>query len=216
MLEKKRERPVGILHLPEEVASRGLQRFLPSEDLADFVEHYWAVEWETTEPVVRETIPHPSVHMVIEPQRTMVHGVHTQRFKRVLEGKGRALGTKFSPGGFRPFFCKSVSDLSERVLALDSIFGQTAQQLEIQATACTHAMDAFDLVESFLREFLPQSSDELTLSKTACTKIANDRSITRVEQLVEPLGGQHPQAATSFSRICGCQSQVGNSPLPTP
>jgi hypothetical protein len=55
----------------------------------------------TQPPVTRETLPHPSIHFVIEAGRSGLAGVSSGRFTRVLEGRGRVFGIKFRPGCFQ-------------------------------------------------------------------------------------------------------------------
>jgi AraC-like DNA-binding protein len=83
-----------------------LTRQLPAEALRGLVEHYWIVRWDLRgeAPHTQETLPHPSVHWVTGEGRSYVIGVVTGRFARVLEGRGRAVGVKFKPGGFYPFW----------------------------------------------------------------------------------------------------------------
>src|SRR4051794_4132415 len=96
MLRPKLGRPRGVLHVTPERPATGLSRFLPSDDLAPFVEHYWSVEWDVPAPTVVETLPHPSVHLSIEPEgRSRVGGVATRRFTRTLEGRSRVVAVKF-------------------------------------------------------------------------------------------------------------------------
>ena len=63
MVRVKHEKPRGILS-PR--PGEGLARYWPSDDLAPFVEHFWIVRWNVPEPQIAETLPHPSVHMVLE------------------------------------------------------------------------------------------------------------------------------------------------------
>ena len=58
-----------------------LSRHIPSDDLAFFIEHYWIVRCDLRgeEPYAAETLPFPSVHMVIETDRADVWGVVTGR-----------------------------------------------------------------------------------------------------------------------------------------
>ena len=123
----KHDPPRGILNRRAEQARDGLARFWPSSDLAPFVEHYWVVRWDLAEPLVAETVPHPSVHMVLESGgRAELVGVMRTKFSRVLEGRGRVLGTKFRPGGFRPFVLAPVSTFTDRRLPLGEVFGPGA------------------------------------------------------------------------------------------
>src|SRR6266566_9547559 len=95
-------KPRGILNLKAGETKFQLSRYLPAQDLSFFVEHYWIVSWDLTgqEPYVQETLPYPSVHLVIEKDQSKVYGVVTRKFARLLENKSRAFGIKFKPGAF--------------------------------------------------------------------------------------------------------------------
>jgi hypothetical protein len=106
----KQDKPRGILNVRAADAAYCLSRYWPSADLAPFVEHYWIVRWDLTEPRTAETVPHPSIHIVLEwPGRSEIVGVMRTRSSRVLEGRGRVVGTKFRPGGFRPFVRERIA-----------------------------------------------------------------------------------------------------------
>src|SRR5689334_2150178 len=106
MVRVKHDKARGILNAR---AAEGLARYWPSEDLAPFVEHYWIVRWSFAEPPTAETLPHPSVHMVLEQEKSELVGVMRGRFSRKLEGTGRVIGTKFRPGAFRAFVDRQVA-----------------------------------------------------------------------------------------------------------
>src|SRR5258708_7524859 len=133
MLRPKLVKPRGILHHGVEPGVPGYGRYWPADDLAPFVEHFWTVAWDVAEPEVHEVLPHPSVHLVLAQGNSSVAGVPTGKFTRVLEGTGRVLGTKFLPGGFRPFFGRAVSGLTDRTVPLAEVFGPAGGELETRA-----------------------------------------------------------------------------------
>jgi len=161
----------------------GYRRFRPDGELASFVEHFWTVEWDIDEPVVREVLPHPSVHLVLERSRSRLVGVQTGRFTRRLEGRGRVLGVKFRPGGFRPFAGHAVSRLSDRTLPLAEALGRDAGALEELALARADPAAAFDLVQAFLHRRRPVRDETAELVGRIVGRAASDCEITRVEQL---------------------------------
>jgi AraC-like DNA-binding protein len=185
MLKRKLDPPRGVLHLRTSEPHSQVQLFLPGSRLAVFVEHFWAVAWDEQPPVTRETVPHPSVHLTLEPGRSEVHGVYPRRFSRVIEGSGRVLGTKFRPGGFRAFMNTSVARLTGKVVASSTIFGPAIHELEAEAVACADAGAAFELVESFLVQRDPISTVEFAKITEIVRSIVEDRSITRVEMLAD-------------------------------
>ncbi len=184
MLRPKLVKPRGILHGGVEPSMPGYGRYWPAEDLAPFVEHFWTVAWDVREPEVREVLPHPSVHLVLEAGNSRVAGVPTGRFTRRLEGKGRVLGTKFRPGGFHPFFGRAVSGLTNRVMPLADVFGPGAETLEARALACADPLAAFEIVQDFLRGRGPVSDATVDLVSRIAERAATDRDITRVDHLL--------------------------------
>ena len=189
MLKRKSDPPRGVLHLgrADEPDPR-LERFEAGEKLRPFVEHYWAVTWERQPRLTRETVPHPSVHLVLETGRSELHGVYPRRFSRIIEGSGRVLGTKFRPGGFRAFVNQSVAQFTAKVVPPSTIFGPSIHQLEAETALRAQAAAAFELVDAFLTQFNPQETAELARITEIVQCIACDRSITRVEMLADRFG----------------------------
>ncbi|HVS14300.1 MAG TPA: helix-turn-helix domain-containing protein [Thermoanaerobaculia bacterium] len=187
MVRPQRVEPRGILHLREPAAMPGYRRFRPDGDLARFVEHYWTVEWDLDEPVVREVLPHPSVHLALDDTGPRLVGVQKGRFTRRLEGKGRVLGVKFRPGGFRPFLGAAVSNLTDRTWPAGRVFGSPVEALAERALSAD-AAEAFDLVQSFLLDRLPAPDARGELAARITDRAASDRAILRVEPLAGAFG----------------------------
>lgn len=185
MLRPKLVDPRGVLHVRMTATSPGYGRFWPDEDLAPFVEHLWTVAWDLATPTVSEVLAHPSVQLVVEAGHSAVAGVFTGRFVRRLEGRGRVLGVKFLPGGFRPFAGRAVSTLAGRRLPLAQIFGDSAAGLEERALAAAGLDQAFAEIQEFLRARRPARSDAAELAGRIVARAASDRGITRVDQLGE-------------------------------
>ena len=183
----KPDPPRGILNVRPAAAGDGLALYSPSSDLDPFVEHYWIVRWDLTAPRVAETVPHPSVHMVLEAGRSEIVGVLRRKFSRVLAGRGWVVGTKFRPGGLRPFLAQSVSALTDRRVRVQEVFGSRALRLERDVFRCRDDMDALSAVESFLLSRRPVPDEAMDLVGSATARVANDRGITRVDQLASEL-----------------------------
>ena len=106
-------------------------RTRPGPALAELVEHFWTVSWDLRgrDPHTQHTLPHPSVHLVAERDRSGVMGVLTGRFTRRLEGEGRAFGIRFRPAGFHPFLGAPVATLTDRRVAVAEVFGPAGDRL---------------------------------------------------------------------------------------
>jgi AraC-like DNA-binding protein len=159
----------GILR-PEAVGRQfELQRLPPPADLEPMIEHHWLVSWNLPGryEYSSEVLPHPSVHLVFEPTGAAVYGVSRSRYVRRLSGNGWALGTKFHPGGFRPFVAGPLSALTDRVLELGELFGTDGTRLEQRCLARPRPADALGHVHGFLRARLPApAADDPNLALT--------------------------------------------------
>jgi AraC-like DNA-binding protein len=150
-----------------------LDRHAPSADLAPIVDRYWIVRWDLrgAPPFVQETLPHPCVNLVVGTHQPGVWGVGTQRFAANLEGVGWALGVKFRPGGFHPFFAppdgREIAELTGRSLAIADVFGAAGAALErdLHAADPDAAADTarIAIIEAFLRAREPAPDDNIPL-----------------------------------------------------
>lgn len=200
MLRLKHDKARGILDTASE---QRVTRFWPSDDLAPFVEHYWIVRWDVAEPQTAETLPHPSVHMVLEEGHSAVVGVMRGKFSRVLEGRGRVVATKFRPGGFRAFVDRPVAAFSDRRWPVPGVFGPRGAGFDTEVLSHDDDMEAVRVVESFLRSFGPAASDTSALAGTITTRIAEDRTITRVDQLTSQFAMTARQLQRLFREYVG-------------
>jgi AraC-like DNA-binding protein len=203
-VQVKHDKPRGILNLRASDLVNGLSRYWPSEDLAPFVEHYWIVRWDLSEPGVAETVPHPSVHMVLDScGRSEVVGVMRRKFLRVLEGRGRVVGTKFRPGAFRSFAKQPVSRLTNRRSPVFQVFGGRAKTLGERVLGRTDDREGIAIIESFLRGFQPAADAGMVLAGRVAARIAHDRGISRVNQLVSEFSVSLRQLQRLFREYVG-------------
>jgi len=198
----------GILNPREAEANFALTRHAPSPDLAAFVERHWIVRWDLRgrEPYEQETLPYPCVNLVIGTHRPGLHGVATTRFVARLDDEGWALGTKFRPGGFRPFFRADVCELTDREVALGDAFDRDGAALERAVHAAPGDTERIALVESFLRDREPALDDDLLEAGRIVDLAQSDRSIARVGDLAARAGLTVRALQRLFS------SHVGASP----
>ena len=184
-------------------------RFRPCAELAPFVEHCWSVAWDLRgqAPLTRQTLPHPSVHLVLGAGRSGLAGPSTERFSRTLEGQGRVLGIKFLPGGFRPFWRGPVSEIADRVLGLEEAFGREGVELEAAVLSCGEDEDAaVAQAEAFLLRRLPRADPQSLLARRIAARIQADPSLLRVEAVADEAGLSVRALQRLFSE------QIGVSP----
>lgn len=188
-------KPRGVLKPSFEVGRFDHRRSAPSPALAGLVEHYWYVSWDLLGLPAQdqETLPHPNVHLVIEQGKAAVHGVHTGRFVRRLEGKDRVFGVKFKAGGFHPFLGAPVSTLSNRALDATAVFGTDAATLAGEVLACAGLDDMTLVAERFLLRRLPARDPNVERVDALLKVIAADTAFTSVAH-IEAISGMGKRA----------------------
>ena len=175
--------PRGVLNrLPVGEFAHG--RVAAPDDLADRIEHFWSVRWnlDGLPPQVQETLPHPNVHIVVEPGRADAWGVHTGRWTRVLEGRSAAFGIKFRPGAFRAVLGHPVSTIADGSIPLSELFGDPAADLET-TLACGDDANAAALASQFLRERLPPLDERAELAGRIVDSIVEDLELHSADEL---------------------------------
>jgi AraC-like DNA-binding protein len=179
--------PRGVLDLHAGERWFDLEIRRPAGDLAELVEQYWRVRWDLRgrEPYAQHTLPHPSVHLVIEATRSEVVGVTTGRFTRVLEGSGRVFGVKFRPAGFRPFFGSPVSVLTDRATPVGEVFGADGEALARRVLRLRDDARMVEAAEAFVRARRPEPDSNVATINRATEQIMRDRTITTVDQVAE-------------------------------
>lgn len=180
-------------------------RYLPSHDLAFFVERYWTIRWDLRgqPPFTQETLPYPCINLAIEENRSGIFGIETGKSVRRLENEGRVFGVKFKPGAFYPFFNAPVSNLTNRSLPLSDVFGSSACNLEREILAVDDDRANIAVMEDFLRQHLPERHRTVEEINTMIDCIIHDRSLTSVHQLAQRSGMSKRTIQRIFNRYVG-------------
>jgi AraC-like DNA-binding protein len=175
----------GILEPEAAAAHFRLTRLPPSPDLAPFVERHWIVAWDLRgrPPFTQEVLPHPCVNLVVEPGLAAVHGVGSGRFARELRGRGRAVGVKFRPGGFRPFVAFDVAALTGTDRTVQDMFGSAGTALAEAIEATPDDRAATGVMEDFLRARRPAPDPNVELIARLAREMLRDPGLTRVDEL---------------------------------
>ncbi|MDR6980901.1 AraC-like DNA-binding protein [Streptomyces sp. 3330] len=178
----------GIVHAADFLARVRFRRPAPAPPLRPYVEHYWLIDWDLTEPYVSHVVPHPAVHLVFqrfEGQAPFVEiaGVQQGLFTQKLEGRGRVCGVKFRPGGFRPFAPEHpVAHWTGRRVHLTG--ADPAPVLDpADEAARVAALDAHLLAAG-----PPRPDPQAGLAAAVVERVRTDRAIRRVADLASREG----------------------------
>lgn len=205
MAEKKVTKPRGVLHLEKGRRNFQLDRRMPADDLADTVEHFWAVAWDLTgnPPYSSETLPHPSVHLVFENGKAEITGVMRGRFTKTLTGRGEAFGIKFRPGAFYAFCKTPVSQLTDRRFEPKKIFGKLWQPFAAEMATARDIDAKTQCAERFLRGVNPTHDADALLAQKITHTILTDTTLNKVDTLVEVFGLSKRQLQRLFKVYVG-------------
>jgi AraC-like DNA-binding protein len=186
MVQTVEEKPRGILNPQMGKQKFQLARYEPTPELVCFVEHYWTVKWDLRgqPPYNSETLPHPSIHLAIEPGMAHIVGIVTRKFSRLLEDEGWVFGIKFKPGAFYPFVQTPISTFTDKTISLAVLFGERGIRFEAAMRAVTTDAEKVSLCEDFLHQLAPAHDENVTLVKQIVEVINTERTITKVDDLV--------------------------------
>jgi AraC-like DNA-binding protein len=181
----------GVLHAGTAASRFTLARHLPPADLAPFLDYFWVVRWDLRgqPPYEQAILPHPNMTLAFEASGAGVFGVERSIFTRRLTGAGQALGVRFRPGGFHPFYGKSIATLNDRVVPARQIFGEAADE----ACAAVMSPDADDdamaaAATRLLRGFGPEPDPAAGQAAVMVERISTDPELRRVSALAEVFG----------------------------
>jgi AraC-like DNA-binding protein len=168
----KSEPTRGVLYRPATGVANG--RFVPRAELSPFVEHYWWVRWDVTEPHVSEVLSFPSVHVVFEGLEARIVGVVKGRFVRRLEGQGAVCSIKFQPGMFRLLHPEPAVRLTDATIPLGRELGRAPEELARALLELpTEALRA-QLLESRLGEVAPAITPDAELARDLVNRVRSD------------------------------------------
>jgi AraC-like DNA-binding protein len=196
--------PAGLLRPQDYGEAIRLFRVPAEPPVESLVELYWSVAWSLPEGEVRtqETLPYPSVHLVVEDGRALVYGVPRARFTRELHDAGSVLGIKFHPGGFRSLTTSRISSLRGRVVAADEVLIADPRALVEGVRRGVEPVDQAAAAQSWLTPLvtLDPSVEE---AKRAVAYIADNPSVVLVEDLAHRLNTSNRSLQRLFTDYVG-------------
>jgi AraC-like DNA-binding protein len=185
-----------------------LARHGPCAALEPFVDFIWVLRWDLRgqEPHAQTVLPHPNVNLGFEATGAGIFGVDRRLFTRTLSGRGKALGVRFRPGGFRPFWRAPVSQLTDRVVPAIQRFGPAAEHARKLVMDAGPDAEMAARAEALLMAALPEPDPVADQAAGLVALITGDPGLRRVDQLAELSG----LSARSLQRLFA--DYVGVSP----
>ncbi|MEV1246662.1 DUF6597 domain-containing transcriptional factor [Nonomuraea sp. NPDC050022] len=164
-------------------------RQAPSSEISAYVEHFWVVTWtDLPEPYEQRIVSHPTVNMTITHDFHRIAGVIRGGFSYTMRGSGRVIGTRFRPGGFRPFLDGPVSELTGRFVEIGEMYGAAGATLVERVLAEPDSRAAMALIETFLLSVGPEPDPLAEEVAALVAMVEDDVSMTRVDELAANSG----------------------------
>jgi AraC-like DNA-binding protein len=160
-------------------------RLLPRRRLASFVRSTVVVS-NRIDGTRYTRLPNGEVELVVRitDNTVLAHvlGARTVAVSKPVERDvARALLVRFHPGGAYPFFGVPISELTDRAVSLDTLWGADGERLRDSLIATASDAAAVDLLESALVAQLTRA----TLFEPASASMVR-RAVARISQATEP------------------------------
>ncbi len=152
-----------------------------SPELQFFVKCFWTLEEEATaEPVKQRVVPDGCMEMIfhcgelyrqyftdgtslLQP-RSFIFGQISNYIEIAPTGVSNILAARFLPEGLAPFLQIPVTELENKAVGLELLFGPGGKELEEKVIAAVHTGERIGLIETFLLSQLtaPAAIDMIT------------------------------------------------------
>jgi AraC-like DNA-binding protein len=113
------------------------------------------------------------------------------------------IGIEFKTAGAYPFLQLPVSELYNRYVSLDDIWGQCASELRERLYAASTIQSRFMLLEQFLLSRLGEESRRLKTVEYGVRKIADQHGVLSIQKLSEQMGIFQNHLGTYFKQMIG-------------
>ncbi|MGW6058166.1 AraC family transcriptional regulator [Streptomyces sp. NPDC055189] len=200
----------GIVDAAGLLARARFRRHLAAPALRPYVEQYWLIDWDLSEPYASHVVPHPSVNVVFQrlPGRepfAEVAGIGLDLFTQKLEGRGRVCGVKFRPGGFRPFApAEPVSTWTgRRLLPLEEVFTEVPDGALDAVLSPDEEHARVAALDAFLLAVGPTPDPGADLAMALAERIRTDSGIRRVSEFARAQGMSVRTLQRLFSAYVG-------------
>ncbi|MGW2089650.1 AraC family transcriptional regulator [Streptomyces sp. NPDC001880] len=197
----------GIVDAPELFAQVRFRRREPAAGLRPYLEHYWLIDWDLSQPYASHLVPHPSVNLVFqryedEDDFAEVSGIGLELFTQKLAGRGRVCGVQFRPGGFRPFAPdRPVAQWTGRRLPAAEVFAPPVPPSDVLGPADEDARVA--ALDAYLLALAPEPDPQAERAMALVDVVRTDRRVRRVEELARMEGVSSRSLQRLFAAYVG-------------
>lgn len=181
--------PVQVLN-PYNASKKYNYRYIQAaEDLRDFVESHWAMDWDlSNQPSFKlELASSPFVAFTFTQYGCFLTGISTKVFQYTLSGKGSLYGTLFKPGGFHCLYQKSVEQLTDKEMVTSTVFPSFNEKFNTSVLSAKSDKAAIKLIEQGIRE-LPRQDSGYALLLQEIIRYATDNPTNGIKLIADKFG----------------------------
>ncbi len=203
--QKKSSRHKGILD-PVHAATRfELGRYLPSSELAPFVEHHWTIHWDLRgqPPYISEVLPHSSINFAFTVERGWITGITTGMYSYEVKDTGSIIGTMFKPGGFYPFWKKNIATITDQEIDTVTVFPEADEGFRYRLFDMENDEAMVARVEELLLSKKPRIDQNLTLITSILETVNTDKDLRSVEMVTERFSVSERTVQYLFKKYVG-------------
>ena len=203
--QKKSSRHKGILD-PIHAATRfELGRYLPSSELAPFVEHHWTIHWDLRgqPPYISEVLPHSSINFAFTVERSWITGITTGMYTYEVKDTGSIIGTMFKPGGFYPFWKKNIAAITDQEIDTVTVFPEADEDYRYALFNQENDEAMVTKVEELLLSKKPRIDQNLTLITSILEAVNTDKDLRTVEMVTERFSVSERTVQYLFKKYVG-------------
>jgi AraC-like DNA-binding protein len=199
------DRPKGVVAPAQARKMFRMERYLPPPALADFLDHFWIVEWDLGDrpPHVQRTLPYPCVHVVFDSARSGIWGVPTGAFDYELKGGGKVCGLRFRAGAFRALLGRPLHTITDQVLALSDVFPWDDAAAQRAVLDCVDDAGMMDAAAQLLAPLLPAPDGQAGRIAAILKTVETTPGLTQVEDLAAAAGMGVRSLQQLFSEYVG-------------
>jgi AraC-like DNA-binding protein len=196
------------------------QVYTPSPELQPFVKCFWTLEDGASDtPQRQRVVPDGCMEMifhygdlykqyfedgssVIQP-RCFIFGQITSFIEIEPTGVSGIVSARFLPDGVSPFLDIRVSDLEDKAVSLEELFGEKGKLLEEKVLMATGNTERIRLIEEFLLFLLGNPNTIDTLTKACVDEIVQSQGQIGVIELADKMNVHRRSIERKFTSAIG-------------
>ena len=188
-----------------------IRRLFSASQLAPFIDCFW-IHCGYRQPHTRERVlPTATADLIfvvdsVGRARSSIAGPRSTFVELETSRPFSAIGIHFKPGGASPFFDSPSSELRDRHVTLDLLWGTFAATVSDRLWSASGPEDQFDVLEDALRQKMCQPRMRYPAVQYAVDALQSSHGARSVDAVAQKLGMSSRRLLDLF------QSEVGLSP----